>query len=349
MYQNHTIAVVVPAYNEEGLVGDVIDTMAPEADRLFVIDDRSTDETWSEIQTHAAKVNESRRGIVPAKEQSDAPFVVPIRKESNGGRGSCVKVGYKRALREGYDVVVVMDGDGQMDPDVLPRLVDPIVDGEADYSKGDRMRSRRTREGMSSWRTFGNTVLGLLTKLSSGYWGMSDSQNGYTAISRHALQEISVDDLYDGYGFLNDVLVTLNIHEMSVANVSHQAQYGDEESSIRYRTFVPLLSFLLLRCFFRRVRSRYFSSSFHPISVFFVVGLVAIVAGLAGVAVMAVGAALAIDLPLVVGHYTLLVTLAGGGALFAFGTAFDFRSNGRAEYRGTTYIEYAGDRENTRV
>jgi glycosyltransferase involved in cell wall biosynthesis len=345
MYEDHTIAVVVPAYNEEGLVGTVIDTMAPEVDRLFVVDDRSTDGTWAEIQAHAADVNESRRGIVPAEDRCDAPFVVPIRKEQNGGRGSCIKLGYGRALREEFDVVVVMDGDGQMDPKVLPRLVDPIVAGEADYSKGDRMRSKSTREGMSSWRSFGNNVLGILTKISSGYWRISDSQNGYTAISREALEEIRIDDLYDGYGFLNDVLVTLNIHETRIANVAHKAKYGDEQSGIQYRSFVPLLSLLLLRCFFRRLRAHYLGGTPHPVPLCYGFGSLVFFGGLIGLLATLVGTVWTAGVPLF-DVYSSVAMLAGGSFLFSLGAVFDFRHNEQLHYQGAGPIETASGSSN---
>jgi glycosyltransferase involved in cell wall biosynthesis len=167
--------------------------------------------------------------------------------------GASIKTGYRGALEAGMDIVAVMAGDGQMDPDHLPRLLDPIIRGEADYAKGNRLAGTSDRTTMSRWRLFGNAVLTGLTRVASGYWSLSDPQNGYTAISADALSAIDIDGLYDRYGFCDDLLVRLNLAGMSVEDVAMPAIYGDEESSIQYRTFVPWLSWLLWRRFIWRL------------------------------------------------------------------------------------------------
>ena len=253
MYRDSSVAVIVPAYNEEGFVGEVIDSIPTFVDRVYVIDDASTDGTWDEIKRHAEQANECRTPEVdlPVVEcasqeiQSDR-FVVPVRHDQNGGRGSCIKNGYQMARKAAFDVTVVMDGDGQMDPGQLSRILDPVVTGEAAYAKGTRLQNWSHTSGMSWWRLFGNLLLSFLTNLSSGYWGMADPQNGYTAASLEVLETISIKELYDGYGFLNDILTELNIHNFRIAEVSHPAIYADEESGIRYTAFVPMLSVLLL-------------------------------------------------------------------------------------------------------
>ena len=177
------------------------------------------------------------------------------------------------------DVIAVLDGDGQMDPSILDRFLDPIVDGRADYTKGNRLLSPRHRDGMSRWRLFGNTVLTFLTKIASGYWRMMDPQNGYTAISANVLRSIDVEDLYEDYGFLNDLLVKLNVADARIVDVAMHARYGDEQSGIRYSSFVPKLSNLLLKDFFWRLRTKYLLFDFHPLVGLYVLGGLGTVGG----------------------------------------------------------------------
>ncbi|SIR19503.1 Glycosyltransferase involved in cell wall bisynthesis [Haladaptatus litoreus] len=278
MYEGHTVAVVIPAYNEEGLVGRVIDTVPEFVDRVYAIDDRSTDETWDEIRAHAGRT-------VPITDGGDAdsPFdqrVVPIRHSKNRGVGAAIKTGYCRAREDGIDVTAVMAGDGQMEPDMLARVIQPIVDGRADYAKGNRLSTPGFREGMSAWRSFGNWLLTFLTKVASGYWGMADPQNGYTAISGRALSELDIEAVYDDYGFANALLVRLNVHDMRVADVTMPAVYGNEQSTIRYSTFVPKLSALLLWGFLWRLKAKYLVRDFHPLAFLYGLGALGTGAGL---------------------------------------------------------------------
>ncbi|POG56250.1 glycosyltransferase family 2 protein [Haloferax marisrubri] len=282
MYRGNAVGVVVPAYNEARFVGGVVDTLPAFVDRAYVVDDRSTDGTWEEIRRHAARANERTAAPVIAAADGGTSLdrrVVPIRHPVNRGRGAAVKTGYERALADGMDVIVVMDGDGQMDPDIMPAIIDPVVDGDADYAVGDRLAARDTRRGMPPWRLFGNLLLSGLTRIASGYWHIRDPQNGYTAISADALSELDFDRLYDQYGFLNDLLVHLNVAEKRVATVPMHARYGDEESGIRYSTFVPGLSFLLLRDFLWRLRVRYLDGGVHPVAVLYALGVVSVLAG----------------------------------------------------------------------
>jgi glycosyltransferase involved in cell wall biosynthesis len=252
---------------------------------VVVVDDHSTDGTWEEIQSHAAVQNaetavpggpvaadtdggaqtdggDSEVGGGTGVDAGSGSFlagrVVAVRHDENSGRGAAVKTGYRLAMMKGYDVVVVMDGDGQMDPSILERIIEPVVTGVADYAKGNRLASRARCRQMSAWRLFGNVLLTCLTKVGSGYWRIRDPQNGYTAISIEALDEVSVTDLYDDYGFLNDLLIRLNARGLRVVDVPMDAKYGDESSGIAYRTFVPRLSMLLLRGFLWRLWIKYF-------------------------------------------------------------------------------------------
>jgi glycosyltransferase involved in cell wall biosynthesis len=324
VYRNRSIAVVVPAYNEAGLIGEVIRTIPSFVDRAYVIDDCSSDGTWEEIREHAAAVNQQRdRRRAVADGGHPSATVVPIRNEVNQGRGASVKRGFHRALEEGVDVVAMMDGDGQMDPEVLDRILDPIVEGRADYAKGNRLTAEGGWEGMSRFRLFGNLTLSFLTKMSTGYWGVGDSQNGYAAISREALERIDIGGLYEDYGFENDILAELNLHDMRVADVPHPAVYGEETSTISYGTFIPRVSALLLRNFARRITDKYLLGGFHPVAVFYLLAVVALVVGVVGSAYSLVTLA---EEALVGGLFSALVLLFGGLFLVT-ALAFDVRLN----------------------
>lgn len=324
MYRGKTVAVVIPAYNEEGLVGDVIERMPNYVDRVYAVDDCSTDGTWEEICGSVERTEESQLaakadgGQVPSR-------VVPIRHETNRGVGGAIKTGYERALTDGMDVMAVINGDGQMDPDILERFVDPIVEGQADYTKGNRLQTSELRSDMSSWRFTGNALLTFLTKISSGYWKVTDPQNGYTAISKEALETLDIDSLYDRYGFLNDILVALNAHGFRVADVPMKAVYGDEESGIRYSSFVPRLSSLLFRDFLWRLKVKYFVTDFHPLVLLYILGTVGSFSGiLFGLWAFAIGASI------VAGGLSILIILVSA-MLFVFAMVFDMQHNEHLE------------------
>lgn len=274
MYKGSTVGVVIPAYNEEGFIGEVIDSLPEFVDQAFVIDDCSTDNTWAEIKeyvdaevqqagvtadsTEQAVIADGAGATISESQSFLDRRIVPVRHQTNGGRGAAVQTGYELALMSDMDVVAVLDGDGQMDPDILDTILDPVVDGDTDYAKGNRLISRRHCVQMSNWRLFGNVVLTVLTKIASGHWNMRDPQNGYTAISTTALEQLSLNDLFDDYGFLNDILIHLDAHGMTIQDVPMEALYGDESSGIRYGSFIPQLSMLLLSGFLWRLQRKYF-------------------------------------------------------------------------------------------
>jgi glycosyltransferase involved in cell wall biosynthesis len=274
VYKGSTVGVVIPAYNEEGFIGEVIDSLPEFVDQAFVIDDCSTDNTWAEIKeyvdaevqqagvtadsTEQAVIADGAGATISESQSFLDRRIVPVRHQTNGGRGAAVQTGYELALMSDMDVVAVLDGDGQMDPDILDTILDPVVDGDADYAKGNRLISRRHCVQMSNWRLFGNVVLTVLTKIASGHWNMRDPQNGYTAISTTALEQLSLNDLFDDYGFLNDILIHLDAHGMTIQDVPMEALYGDESSGIRYGSFIPQLSMLLLSGFLWRLQRKYF-------------------------------------------------------------------------------------------
>lgn len=183
----------------------------------------------------------------------DEPRLKLTRHIKNRGVGAAIITGYKQALNDKMDIIAVMAGDNQMDPLQLYKLLDPIVEGTADYCKGDRLSSPELSTGMSSWRKFGNKILTKLTRISSGYSKIQDPQNGYTAISRQALSSINLDKVFHGYGYCNDILTKLNVLNAKVLDVQIPARYGTEKSKIKYISYIPKVSLLLLKNYLWRI------------------------------------------------------------------------------------------------
>ncbi len=269
MYRDMTVAVVVPAYNEEGFVGDVIADLPGFVDRAYVIDDGSTDGTWAEIQEHSEARNRSHDGHF-------GELVVPIRHEENRGVGGAIKTGYQHAVAEEIDATAVLGGDDQMDPAVLTQYLDPIADGVAEYTKGNRFSRPEDWVEMPRFRLLGNVILSYLTKIASGYWKTMDSQNGYTAISLAALERTDIDGMYEYYGYCNDLLVRLNAADVRVADVQRSSEYAYTEgwkSHIDYTEYIPRVSGMLFRSFLWRLRRKYLMTGYSPIAPLYVLGI----------------------------------------------------------------------------
>jgi glycosyltransferase involved in cell wall biosynthesis len=241
--------VVIPAYNEEQLIGDTLNSIPEYIDKVYVVDDGSVDDTWGIIREAAEKRNS----------------IIPIQHDKNSGVGAAIISGYRKSLGDQMDVSVVMGGDNQMDSKYIPNLIEPIIEGRADYTKGNRLLTRGYTKGMSSWRLLGNSILTLLTKFSSGYWSIMDPQNGYTAISRNALETIDIDSIYTKYGYCNDILAKLNVYRFKVMDISIPARYGDEKSKIKYYNYILKVSWLLMKDFFWRLKTKYILISPNPI------------------------------------------------------------------------------------
>ena len=260
MLNDKRIAVVVPCYNESRLAGRVIETMPTFVDRIFVVDDLSTDDTAAIVERYV---------------EQDPDRIVLIRHTTNQGVGGAIASGYEAARDEGIAVTVVMAGDAQMDPAELESIVRPVLAGECDYAKGNRLFSGEAWDMIPRVRYLGNAMLSLLTKIASGYWHVADSQSGYTAISLRALKTIDWDQMYKRYGQPNDLLVRLNIHDFRVRDIPIRPIYGiGEKSGIRPLRMIPRLSLLLSRLFWYRMVQKYVIRDFHPLVFFYVVGTV---------------------------------------------------------------------------
>ena len=335
MYAGHSVGVVVPAYNEAGLVGDVIDEMPDYVDRLYLVDDASTDRTWAAIREAAARragdfsADESAEpvttdghggtvmteqsgetvasagsdgsGLVtapsvstgepastgpssngagsagpasngqidPRAEQTDGRHteqvasrlstaetigeVICLRHAENRGAGGAIKTGYLAAIDDGVDIVATVDADGQMNCGTLSELLDPLVADEADYAKGNRFHDTEVLRNMPPFRLTGNLLLTGLTRIASGYWGLRDPQNGFTATTRETLVEADVGTLWTYYGYMNQLMGRFNTNGVRIADVPMETIYDKEESSIEYGPYIRKVSLLLLRTFFLRL------------------------------------------------------------------------------------------------
>jgi glycosyltransferase involved in cell wall biosynthesis len=230
------VAVVIPAYNEELTIARTVESLPSLVEHALVIDDASTDRTAAEA------LRRPRRGLEL------------LRHARNRGVGAAISTGYQRALALGADYAVVMAGDGQMDPRDLPVLLEPLAAGRADYVKGNRFRRREVWAEMPYARLAGNVALSLATRITSGYWHLFDSQCGYTAASRRALEVIAASGLFPRYGYPNDLLARLHSASLRVEDVPVRTIYGPTwRSGIGLHTVVYPMSFVLVRSWIRRL------------------------------------------------------------------------------------------------
>ena len=258
MYQEHKVAVVVPAYNEEALICRVIETMPEYVDHVVVVDDASHDGTADVVRHYIPRMGER---------------LLLIQHEANRGVGGAIATGYKWCRDHEVDVAVVMAGDAQMDPADLPDLLTPVVAGEVDYAKGNRLFTGDAWNQIPKVRYLGNSMMSLLTKIASGYWHVADSQCGYTATNARVLKTVDWDRMYRRYGQPNDLLVRLNIYNFRVRDVPVRPVYNiGETSGVKPLRMIPKLSWLLFRLFVYRMVQKYVIRDFHPLLFFYLMG-----------------------------------------------------------------------------
>lgn len=259
MYRDKVIAVIVPAYNEEKLIGNVLRTVPTFVDRIVVVDDASGDGTGEVVKAH----------------QKEDSRIIYLRHPENEGVGGAIVTGYKWARDNEISISVVMAGDAQMDPEDLPKILDPVANGEVDYSKGNRLFTGKAWRIIPKTRYLGNAALSFLTKIASGYWHVADSQSGYGAVSLEVLKTIDLDGVYKRYGMPNDFLVKLNVYQFRVRDVPVNPIYGiGERSGIRIYRVVFSLSLLLLKLFLWRLKEKYVIRDFHPLVLFYLLGFI---------------------------------------------------------------------------
>ena len=309
MLEGKSVAVVIPAFDEEPLVATTIRGIPPFVDRIYVVDDASRDGT-----SDAARAAGDGR-------------VTVLRHDRNGGVGAAIVTGYRRALVDRLDVACVMAADNQMDPSDLERIASPVARGEVDYAKANRLVSGEAWRVMPRSRYLGGALLSFLTKIASGYWHIADSQSGYTAAGRDILEQLDLERIYPRYGFPNDMLVHLNVWNARVRDVSSRPVYGvGERSGLKIPRVVPRISWLLIKGFFWRMREKYVIRDFHPLVLFYAFGFlmtfIGFGLGVAEVVLRIMGNAVS------VGTVVLVALLLIFGSQFTlFAMWFDMESN----------------------
>lgn len=305
MLLNKTVAVVVPAYNEESQIAMVIETMPDFVDRIVIVNDCSKDRTAEVVKSSMdSKYNETSVQIEsnltnaidptiynPAdivvqeqnrkelerftrhevvNERPNGDRIILINHIDNGGVGAAIATGYKWCKDHSIDCTAVMAGDGQMDPNELESICLPVVEEGVDYVKGNRLIHRSAWLVIPRIRFFGNSILSILTKVASGYWHVSDTQTGYTALSNSALNAIRLYDIYKSYGMPNDMLVKLNIAFCAMREVEIKPVYNvGEQSKMKIMKVIPTVTILLIKSFFKRLWIKYLFRDFHPLFILY--------------------------------------------------------------------------------
>lgn len=309
MLEGKTVAVVVPCYKEESQIGFVIDTMPDFVDRIVVVNDCSPDRTaevvkeliardrtkgegrrippysvertrWNEAELVLQEESEREmEHYVPSEvvnEHPETDRIILINNLRNGGVGAGIARGYKWCQDHAIDCTAVMAGDGQMDPNELQSICLPVIREGIDYVKGNRLIHRSAWLVIPRTRFFGNSILSILTKLASGYWRVSDTQTGYTAIGLRAMRAIKLHRIYRSYGMPNDMLVKLNIAQCTLREVEIKPVYRvGEQSKMKVFKVIPRVSRLLIKSFFIRLWRKYLFKDFHPLFIFYNYAIVA--------------------------------------------------------------------------
>lgn len=256
------IAVVIPSYKVKAFVLDVIDSIPDYVQQVYVVDDACPDESGKFVLANCSD-----------------PRVKVIFNEVNRGVGGAVMAGYNAAIEGGADVIVKIDGDGQMDPALINEFVHPILSGEADYTKGNRFYDLESLGNMPKLRVFGNAALSLMAKLSTGYWDLFDPTNGYTAIQADVAERLPFNRISERYFFETDMLFRLGTFRATVVDIPMEAHYGEEISNLKIsRIFGEFLT-KHIRNTFKRIFYNYFLRDMSVASLELVFGVIILMFG----------------------------------------------------------------------
>jgi len=261
MYQSRRVAVVVPCYDVGDRLAGVLDAMPHFVDDVVIVDDGSAEPV-----------------VVPPRLRR--PHVVTLRHDVNRGLARAMETGFRAALDLGADIIVKVDGDGQMDPAHMERLIAPVAAGQADLAKGNRFLRRSHLAGMPLVRLAGNLALSFMSKLASGYWNVFDPTNGYIAVRRQLLEEIDLTRLGPGYFFEISLLCQAFLAGAVVRDVPMPARYNGEKSSLSLRRAAMIFPFLLVRAYLRRMALQHVVRDFTPVALFLIAGASMLGAGL---------------------------------------------------------------------
>jgi len=262
VYREKKISLVIPAYNEEKLIKPTLENIPDIIDRVYVVDDCSPD---------------NQNEVILECTQKDRRIEL-LKHESNQGPGGAIITGYMKSSEDGYDIAVVVGGDNQMPLDEVNRFLDPIIDEKVDYTKGNRFllsHLNDTLEKMPTSRLIGNWIITALTKIASGYYKIFDVVDGYTAISKKAIDTIDWSQAWKKYGYPMDFLIRLNGYGFKTADVPRTSIYlpGEQQSQIKGFRYALTVSPMLIRTFFWRLKFRYIYLDFHPLVIFYLLGL----------------------------------------------------------------------------
>jgi glycosyltransferase involved in cell wall biosynthesis len=250
------IAVVIPCYRVHEKVLGVLAGIGPDVSHIYVVDDACPQHTGDLVE---CEVRDAR--------------VQVIRRQHNGGVGAATMTGMEAAVQHGADVIVKLDGDGQMDPALIPNLVRPILLGKADYVKGNRFFSPELVQGMPSIRLLGNGALSLLCKLSSGYWSIFDPTNGFVAIQAAVFSLLPRQKIANDFFFESDMLFRLNLLRARVVDMPMRAAYADEKSNLRIKAVIGPFLWKHMRNLAKRLVYSYFVRDFSVGSLYLAFGI----------------------------------------------------------------------------
>ena len=268
MYRQKKISLVIPAYNEEKLIARTLEGVPPLIDRVYVVDDVSPDRQAEVVLEYAKK----------------DPRVTLLRHAENQGPGGGIITGYLRSSADGYDIALVVGGDNQMQLAEAANFLDPLIDGRADYAKGNRFLDSKLEDTLAKMpkiRLFGNWLITALTKISSGYYKTMDVVDGYTAITKKAIDTINWSRAWKGYGYPMDFLVRLNAYSLRLIDIPRTAVYlpGERQSQIKGFNYAMKVSPMLVRDFFWRLNFKYMYRDFHPLVFFYYLAMLLLPAG----------------------------------------------------------------------
>ena len=249
------VAIVIPAFRVKEHILQVIEKVGPEVSDILVVDDCCPEGSGDFVRNNCADVR-----------------VRVIFNKSNKGVGGATISGYLEALKIGSDVVVKVDGDGQMDPALIPDLIHPILSGEADYTKGNRFFNLASLKSMPLIRLFGNSVLSFVSKLASGYWNVMDPTNGFTAIHASVLKVLPLEKIDERYFFESDMLFRLNTVRAVVKELPMEASYGCEKSGLQIHRIIFDFPTKYITCVFKRIFYNYYLRDFNFCSVQLLLG-----------------------------------------------------------------------------
>jgi len=261
MHRDKTISLVIPAYNEEKLIVPTLQSVPELIDNIYVVDDGSKDGTCDRVRQQALA----------------DPRVQLIEHGHNQGVGQAIISGYLQSSQDCCDIAVVAGGDHQMPLEQIPDLLDPIIDGKAEYTKGNRfLMLDAGLEDMPWSRVVGNALISIMTKVSSGYYKVYDVVDGFTAISKRAIDLVRWEHAWKGYGYPMDFLVRLNAYGLRVKDVPRRAIYleGERQSQIRGVRYAVRVAPMLVQRFFWRLVTKYLVRDFHPLFFFYMFGLI---------------------------------------------------------------------------